>query len=130
MKNTILLLLACGVTGCVAPIEVGRRDFQEFCVACHGDTGAGNGWAAEHLEKRPADLTTISKRNNGEFPTIAVMGTIDGYSRRLHGNMTMPEFGPMLQAGDLVLLETGPGVFTPTPERLIALASYIETLQK
>jgi hypothetical protein len=58
------------------------------------------------------------------------MGTIDGYSRRLHGNMTMPEFGPMLQAGDLVLLETGPGVFTPTPERLIALATYIETLQK
>jgi len=46
------------------------------------------------------------------------------------GDLVMPEFGPALQEGRLVMVETGPGVTTPTPERLYALARYLETLQE
>lgn len=130
MRTLTCLALATGLAGCVQPAEVGRRDFQQFCVSCHGEDGTGNGWAAQHLPRAPSDLTTLSRRNGGEFPALSVMGTIDGYSRRLHGDLTMPEFGPLLEEGDLVMLQTGPDVFTPTPERLVALAAYIETLQK
>lgn len=130
MRLGTLLILTAGLAGCVTPAEVGRRDYQQYCVSCHGDTATGNGWAAGQLSRKPADLTILSRNNNGVFPTVAVIDTIDGYTRRLHSNMTMPEFGPVLQAGDLVRLETGPGVFTPTPTRLVALAAYIETLQK
>jgi hypothetical protein len=39
----------------------------------------------------------------------------------------MPEFGPLLD-GPTVLVETAPGVATPTPERLVALAEHVERL--
>ena len=59
-----------------------------------------------------------------------VMSVIDGYTRRTAGNVTMPEFGADLQAGDLVLVDTGDGIVTPTPERLVALAEYLESVQR
>jgi hypothetical protein len=40
----------------------------------------------------------------------------------------MPEFGPLLE-GRSVLVETDPGVMTPTPEKLVLLAEYIRSLQ-
>jgi hypothetical protein len=40
----------------------------------------------------------------------------------------MPEFGALLD-GDLVPLDTGDGVLTPTPRKLVALLEYIESAQ-
>ena len=130
MRHVIWVLVAVGLSGCVSPAVEGRRDFQAYCVSCHGDSGTGNGLAASGLARKPADLTTLSQRNDGKFPAVYVMSTIDGYSRRIHGDMTMPEFGPLLEEGKLVMLQTEPGIFIPTPERLVALAANIETLQK
>lgn len=122
-----ILLAAAGLAGCVAdaPVSMGRADYARFCAVCHGPSGQGDGVAGA------ADLTTLSARNGGVFPLVQVMSHIDGYTRRAEGEaMVMPEFGPVIQAGRLVRVETEPGVMTPTPERLYALARYLETLQR
>jgi hypothetical protein len=97
-----------------------------LCASCHGASGTGDGPAASGLATRPADLTQLAARNGGTFPMLSVMARVDGYTR---APGTMPEFGDLF-ADELVPFETEPGVLTPTPPRLIALARYVETLQR
>lgn len=108
-----------------------RQDYMTFCATCHGDAGRGDGPLAASLTPHPADLTTISARNDGVFPTTRVMSVIDGYTRGQHGNGgPMPEFGDLLD-GRQVLYDDGlGGPPVPVPERLRDLASYVEGLQR
>lgn len=122
-------LIALGA--CVTPPEkVGARLYSDNCTACHGQTGMGDGPLAGQLETAVPDLTLISQRNGGVFPMTDVMSTIDGYTRTREGTTMMPEFGVDLQAGPLVLVETGDGIKTPTPSRLVALAEYLRSIQR
>lgn len=118
------------LAGCMPPEVSGRADYQTFCAGCHGAEGRGDGPVADDLARRPADLTTIAARNGGVFPFVSVMSTIDGYTRRDQHGSAMPEMGPLIEEGDLVLVDTGGGVMTPTPARLVALAAYLETIQE
>lgn len=121
------------LAGCApeAPVSMGRADYDTFCADCHGADGRGDGPVADGLSVAPSDLTLLSANNGGTFPLVRVMSHIDGYTRRAEGEeLVMPEFGPAIQAGELVPVETEPGVMTPTPERLYALAKYLETLQR
>ena len=84
---------------------------------------------AANLIAPPPDLTRLSARNGGEFPRDYVMSVIDGYHRGARFSAAMPEFG----AGDMGPLITvkGPdGQGTPVPRALLALADYLETLQR
>lgn len=108
----------------------GRALYEEFCLACHGKGGKGDGIAAAGLPKSPADLTTISARNGGTFPLARVMSTIDGYTRLGDHSSIMPEMGPVLQRGGTVPVDTGDGIETPVPMRLLAVAEYVKTLQE
>lgn len=38
-------------------VEKGKATFKLYCVACHGDGGAGDGIASAALNPKPADLT-------------------------------------------------------------------------
>lgn len=122
-----LLALAAGCT--VDDDFSGPVYYAENCAACHGPTGEGDGQLAEFLSAPPSNLTTLSADNGGVFPRIEVMSAIDGYARGAHFAPEMPEFG----SGDLgqtVIVETEEGIGTPIPEGLIALADYLETLQR
>jgi mono/diheme cytochrome c family protein len=101
--------------------------FAENCTACHGTGGKGDGPAAVGADPAVPDLTRIAARRGGAFPWVSVMNQIDGYSRGGHG--MMPEFGEILE-GDTMLIDTGDGVMTPTPVRLVALTAYLESLQQ
>ena len=126
-----VFLAAAAVIACApAPEVTGARLYAEFCAGCHGPEGLGDGTLAADLETAPADLTLIAHRNGGVFPMAEVMSTIDGYTRRLEGRATMPEFGAALQEGPLVLVDTGDGIRTQTPERLVALAEYLRSIQR
>ena len=130
-----ILALVPALAACVAepPQQVARADYQTFCVNCHGATGTGDGVLAASLDPRPADLTLISARHGGSFPTTYVMSVIDGYSRGQHGADAagpMPEFGDLLEGRQVLYDDGNGGPPVPTPERLLNLARYLESLQK
>ena len=122
-----LALMACVPTDPHDDIS-GRNAFLESCAGCHGVDAKGTGAMAEGLDPRPADLTTIAARNGGTFPRDRVMSVIDGYQRGSHFSPAMPEFGAT-DLGDTVIVEEN-GVGTPVPERLLALADYLESIQQ
>ena len=125
---TPLVLLA--LSACLPKVKETpdpKQDFAEYCAACHGAGGKGDGGAGGGLKKNPADLTTLSAKNHGAFPTTRVMAQIWGYAGA-KGQGVMPDFSPMMQ-GELVPYDGGDGIETPTPVRLVALAEYLKTLQ-
>ena len=128
----ILALLALPVLGACVDTkdssDTGAEDYAAYCSACHGATGKGDGEAAKDLSRKPADLTTLSRRNKGAFPTTKVMAQIWGYAGA-KGRGVMPDFGPLLQ-GEMVPYDGGDGIETPTPIRLVQLAEYLKVLQQ
>ena len=126
------LALVFGLIACAPAREVVGRDiYNDNCTSCHGKTARGDGPLAVQLDRPVPDLTLISKRNEGVFPMAEVLSTIDGYTRRAReGNLVMPEFGVDLQAGPLVNFDSGDGIATPTPSRLIAIGEYLRSLQR
>jgi mono/diheme cytochrome c family protein len=100
----------------------GSATFREYCTVCHGTSGKGDGPAANALTKTPADLTQISKKNGGKFPTLAVRMTITGETVvAAHGTRDMPMWGPLFHSteGD-----------STTALRLKNLVEYIEMMQE
>jgi mono/diheme cytochrome c family protein len=122
-----LLVTACAPEEMPAASD-GRALFMENCAVCHGTDAKGDGAMARAMETAPPDLTLISVRNGGTFPVVKVLSTIDGYTKTSLSGPGMPEFGALLE-GDLVPLDTGDGVLTPTPRKLVALLEYIESIQ-
>ncbi|MGB7242425.1 MAG: cytochrome c [Sulfitobacter sp.] len=122
-----MVLFACAVPSMPEAPE-GAALFAENCVACHGGSGTGDGPAASGFVQKPADLTQISARYDGAFPTAQVLSQIDGYARQGHAGRAMPEFGEAL-GGDLVPIDVD-GVATPTPRALAALLEYLQSIQQ
>ena len=118
---------ACDLTQPTASVPTGAEDFATFCVPCHGPGGVGDGPLAAGLVKAPADLTGISARNGGTFPQARVMSKIWGYTRQ--NGQVMPGFAALLE-GDTVLFDSGDGIATPTPLRLVQLGEYLRGLQR
>ena len=126
-------VLAAGLVAACVPNEMpeasdGRALFMENCAICHGADARGNGAMARAMQPAPPDLTRIALRNDGDFPRVRTLSTIDGYAKSDMAGPDMPEFGALLE-GDLVPLDTGDGVMTPTPRKLVALLEYIESIQ-
>ncbi|CTQ48160.1 c-type cytochrome [Jannaschia donghaensis] len=100
----------------------GASLFAQNCAACHGADGAGAGGIGP-------DLTSLSRRNGGDFPRDRVLAQIDGLNRHGDAGAVMPEFG----AGDLgpaIIVEEHDGLGTPIPSDLIALTEYLRTIQR
>ena len=126
----IILGLPLALAACMEPDQTtGAEDFGDFCAGCHGMSGKGDGDAAALLDRKPADLTTISARNGGVFPGTAVMAKIWGYTGGKDGEAVMPYFGPLLDS-PLVPYDAGDGIESPTPLRLVQLAEYVERVQR
>lgn len=102
----------------------GRDSYELYCASCHGREGVGNGPVAGALRTAPANLTTLSQRNNGTFPRQRVLTFIDGSSRGsdAHGSSDMPIWGTTFKA-----LE---GSDARVRVRLANLAAYVESLQR
>lgn len=90
-----LLVVVMTATGLRAQEEhAGLTEYELACMACHGVDGRGDGPHAKDLAKRPADLTQISKANNGRFPVEDIRKMIDGRADvKAHGPRDMPVWG-------------------------------------
>ena len=100
----------------------GRDSFELYCAPCHGSGGRGDGPVAPALRTRPADLTTLARRNDGAFPGEDVRAFVTGTGRTLaaHGTTEMPIWGPMFRA-----FESD----ARARERIANLVSFIESMQ-
>ena len=102
----------------------GRDLFEFYCAPCHGRDGKGRGPVASALTVRPADLTTISARNAGRFPTEHITAYVTGNSTRpitSHGSTEMPVWGPIFRS-----LDSNDAM---ARERVSNIVQYIQSLQ-
>ncbi len=115
----------------VIAVELGREDFRQYCAACHGVSGRGDGTIAEFMTIAAADLTKLTKLNSGIFPRERVVHVIDGrIDVKVHGGRDMPVWGDWFDA-EAVSPDTDVAAReTIVSERINALVSYIETLQE
>jgi mono/diheme cytochrome c family protein len=101
----------------------GRDNFRAYCASCHGASGTGNGPLAAELLSPPADLTALSRLNDGPFPRARVLSFVEGTGRTLaaHGPTAMPVWGPIFRAFD--------PSDTRVRQRIENLVAYIESIQ-
>lgn len=84
-------------------VDFGQREYVSSCANCHGESGRGDGVLKLYLVKAPSDLTTLSKRNGGVFPSQRVWDTIDGRTSAdigPHGSREMPIWGDIYRSED------------------------------
>lgn len=105
--------------------ESGAQMYLDYCAACHGKEGKGNGPVVEFLKAPPPDLTTMALRNGGKFAVERVSTTLlFGTEKHPHGTSDMPVWGPLFRSLQ------GSKVTDPVIKLRIAnLTSYIESLQ-
>ena len=87
-------------TELLSPSLAGRDSFDLYCAPCHGSGGRGDGPVGVALKTRPADLTVLSRRNDGRFPRERILGFVAGSGRipAAHGTTEMPIWGPLFRA--------------------------------
>ncbi|MDY7092122.1 MAG: cytochrome c [Acidobacteriota bacterium] len=107
-----------------AEVARGKKSFQVYCASCHGADARGEGPMLSALRFQPRDLTRLSKRNDGTFPSEMVAKVIDGTQEvKGHGSNEMPVWGPIFSAQH-------EGGDARTPEsRIQELVSYLKSIQ-
>lgn len=111
--------------------DLGKREFSASCAVCHGNDGKGNGPYVELLQRRPTDLTTLTKRNGGTFPVARIYETIEGANVPSHGSRDMPIWGRVYRisaAEYYVDVDYNPEVYVRA--RILALIEYLSKLQE
>jgi mono/diheme cytochrome c family protein len=103
---------------------VGSDLFRNYCVACHGKEGRGDGALGDLMKKRPPDLTMFSRNNGGVFPSELVRKIIDGRQPVTgHGGKDMPVWGDAFQGA------SGGSGEAAVQARIEALVRHVESLQ-
>ncbi len=122
-----MFIAASGVNA--DPTEWAKSDYVNYCAACHGLNGTGDGPMASELKGKPTDLTTLAKNSGGVFPSTKMYRTIDGTwdqgNLRAHGSDEMPIWGDVFRRK-----ATGESVYMETKGRILSIIQYIESLQK
>jgi mono/diheme cytochrome c family protein len=104
--------------------------FARYCATCHGLTGVGDGPMAPALILQPTDLTRLSERNGGVFPTWRVVSRIDGSDPLVAHGSPMPVYGDFFEGDAMVPLqaESGQPILTSGP--IADLVAWLEAVQQ
>lgn len=88
------IVIALNASMWAQDFDAGETEYLSKCATCHGADGKGTGPLSAPLKIRPADLTTLAKRNNGTFSPKAIYEMIDGRTAvRPHRSIDMPIWG-------------------------------------
>lgn len=131
----LLILLVSVVVSASAQIRNQRQSpirpvngisiFGNYCAACHGLDGRGNGPVSKALKRDVPDLTRLSVRNHGTFPAIHVRTIIMFGADDLlpaHGWKEMPIWGPIFHE---IEFDQDLGIV-----RLENVTKYLESIQR
>lgn len=111
-----------------AAVAIGAALYGQFCAGCHGAGGRGDGPLAPLITAGMPDLTRLSRRNDGVFPMLAVVRTIDGRTRLAAHGGPMPVWGEVFRdAGQIRLGLEGSAL--EVQGRIMALTLYLEAIQ-
>ena len=139
-KVLVIAALMMGVGGLASAadkkpkVDVGKLEYENSCAVCHGKDGKSTGAIVDLLKKAPADLTTLSKKNNGVFPFDRVYMVIDGRQMvKAHGDRDMPAWGSRYSADTVKAAE----YYMDVPydaemyarSRILALIDYLNRIQ-
>ncbi|MFZ5511188.1 MAG: c-type cytochrome [Pseudomonadota bacterium] len=120
-----------GIALAAEKIDLGKREYQQNCVVCHGPGGKGDGSYGELLKTRLPDLTQLAKNNGGVFPVARVYEVIDGRQQvKAHGTREMPIWGTdySVKAAEYYRdVDYDPEAFVRA--RVLALIDYLHRLQ-
>ena len=128
--KVIALTSALGVTAAQAQdTDIGADLYTDYCAACHGASGKGDGDMANVMTIPSPNLTQLAKDNDGAFPMLQVIHVIDGRTGvRAHGGV-MPVFGTVFQTQ--ADKDTGGyGAVLESRGRVLSLAMYLESIQE
>lgn len=129
----VVALMAAAATSPVHPLQdrppredynSGAYLYRTFCASCHGETGRGDGPVADIADRRPSDLTVLSRNNGGAFPRREVTAVLENLAPLPgHAAPAMPKWGDVLRRteGDDELV---------IRQRIDALVSHVESLQR
>jgi len=112
-----------------ALVPLGKTQFRVYCASCHGAGAEGDGRLAEYLTLKPADLTTISKRHDGEFPAERVAKIIDGREQVRGHAGDMPVWGDAFQRLDEMEGKTDTERDAEVERRIAALVAFLRSIQ-
>ena len=113
----------------------GKAEFMNSCSLCHNSDGKGGGQMNDLLKKAPPDLTMLSKKNGGKFPTDRVAAMIDGRELvKSHGDRDMPAWGNRYSMDKMKAAEYyGDMPYKDTEmyvkNRIMALIDYLVSIQ-
>ena len=132
MKSMSFFPLFCAMTILSASAalsegtDIGAALFADNCATCHGADAKGGGDMADVLTIKATNLTLLAKGNDGEFPMLKVIQSIDGRTgTRAHGG-PMPIWGSVFSNQGAAL---GYGSETEARGRMLSLALYLESIQ-
>lgn len=127
LGTTAFTILFCA--GSALADDSGKREYMNSCATCHGETAKGGGPMTELLKVNVPSLTGLSAANDGVFPMLEVIHTIDGrQGTRGHG-FPMPIWGTRFSAQ---AESDGPGLFggeSIVRGRILSIAYYLESIQ-
>ena len=115
-------------TSAVAQDEAGEGLYMNACAVCHGASAMGDGPMAEFINVSIPNLRQLSRQNDGVFPMLEVIQTIDGRSGlRSHGS-EMPFWGNQFKAESIEDAGTY-GSEIIVRGKILSLALYLEMIQ-
>ncbi len=129
--GVLLVTLACaGSAADPREVATGADEYRFSCASCHGLDGKGSGTLASILIRKPTDLTTLAKQNNGRFPETRVHAIIDGREAfYAHGDRTMPVWG-IRYLLEHAVRHGGEGSEQVVQARIAKLVDYIRSIQE
>ena len=101
--------------------DSGKQMYKDYCAACHGMDGKGNGPAVQFLKAPPPDLTTMAKRFNEKSVELRVAAVLRfGTESKAHGTLDMPIWVQLFHSMDSTQVEE---------LRISKLSQYVQSMQ-
>ena len=125
----LLMTLPLITAGCVSEPDArlsGLDLYVNYCAACHGANGEGDGPVASAMQVPAPNLRLLSQRNNGTFPARAITEYIDGRTVvSSHGDRSMPVWGNVFGWAD----DDDSDAEQLVQQRITAVVDFINEMQ-